>query len=133
MRQAGHMAAAGLVALRDMRGRLGEDHVRAKRLAGGIAQIHPSMADVECTQTNVVHVDFSCYGLTAQVVAERLHGMGVRIKPVAEYECRMVTHIDITDEDVDRAIWAMKDTITSCAEPVSSTGSPALTLPKPLQ
>lgn len=112
MRQAGHMAAAGLVALRDMRARLHLDHAKAKRLAAGLSEVHPSLVDLSITDTNVVRLDFAELGLTAEhVTAECLHH-GVKVKPVGDAICRMITHLDITDEDVDYAVSTIRQIVT---------------------
>ena len=74
-RQAGIMAAAGLVALEDGPARLHEDHARARRLAEGVAEIIPGAVDLEQVETNMVYVDTAVIGLGA---VEALRSAGRR-------------------------------------------------------
>lgn len=111
MRQAGHMAAAGLVALRTMRDRLVEDHAHAKLLAQGLAEIHPGLVDVEMTLTNMVYVDFAPVGMTSAQVAEKLYERGFKIKPLGPTTCRMATHRNISRDDVEALLEAVGEII----------------------
>lgn len=100
-RQIGHMAAAGLVGLRMMRTRIAEDHQNAQRLARGLAAIDERLVDVKETLTNIVNVDFAPWGRTSGYVVSELLGQGVKIKPIGETRCRLVTHYGLSAEDVD--------------------------------
>ena len=93
-RQAGIMAAAGLVALRDGPGRLADDHATAGRLAAGIAEILPGAVDPAAVQTNIVFVDVSGTGHPAAAWAERLAGHGVLVTMIGG-RVRMLTHADV--------------------------------------
>lgn len=104
MRQAGHMAAAGLIALQEMVGRLAEDHENARLLAEGLAEIDPTLVDLAQPMTNIVHIRFASRGIPAQQVADRLAARGVRIKVVGEYASRAVTHFGITAEHVQEVV-----------------------------
>ena len=104
-RQAGVLAAAGLIALEVGPKRLHEDHERARRLAEGVADAFPEVLDPGSVETNMVFVDGEKAGLPLLPTIERLAELGVRSVPVAG-NIRMVTHVDIGDEDVDRAIGA---------------------------
>jgi threonine aldolase len=104
MRQAGIVAAAGVYALEHNIERLAEDHARARRLAEGFAAaglpVEPD--DVE---TNFVQVDVGPLGLTQAEALERLHQAGVGLSgTVHPTRLRAVTHLDVTDEDIERAI-----------------------------
>jgi threonine aldolase len=104
MRQAGIVAAAGVYALEHNIDRLAEDHARARRLAEGFAAaglpVEPD--DVE---TNFVQVDVAPLGLTQAEALERLHQAGVGLSgTVHPTRLRAVTHLDVTDDDVERAI-----------------------------
>jgi threonine aldolase len=104
MRQAGVLAAAGVYALDHHVDRIAEDHARAKRLAEGFAAaglpVEPD--DVE---TNFVQVDVGPLGLTPAEALERLHQAGVRLSgTVHPTRLRAVTHLDVTDEDIESAI-----------------------------
>jgi threonine aldolase len=99
-RQAGIMAAAGIVALDEGPGRLHEDHARARRLAEGVAETFPGTVDLEQVETNMVFVDTEAAGLPLLDVLERLKDAGVGATHTAG-KVRMVTHLDVDDDDVD--------------------------------
>jgi len=104
MRQAGIVAAAGLYALEHNVERLADDHARARRLAEGWAA-RGAPADPERVETNFVQVDAGSLGLTSAEALERLTAAGVGLSStVTPGVLRAVTHLDITDEDVERAI-----------------------------
>lgn len=111
MRQAGHMAAAGLVALEQMRGRLGEDHANARRLVEGLTAIAPDLVDLNQPLTNVVRVEFQSVGKAAGLVVSELFKRGIKVKPVGETACRMITHWGLTSEDVDYAVRSIKEIV----------------------
>ena len=100
MRQVGVIAAAGLVALRDMRARLVEDHRRAKVLAAGL-NAKPGLAAEE-PETNLVYVD-TPKG-KASAVAARFAEEKVLCIPIGPSRVRFVTHNDVDDDDVRRAL-----------------------------
>jgi threonine aldolase len=104
MRQAGILAAAGLVAMATMVERLAEDHVRARRLAEAVAERWPATGfDPESVRTNIVvfqHRD------PAAVLAH-LAGEGVKAGTIAPGTIRLVTHRDVDDEGIDRACNAL--------------------------
>ena len=104
MRQAGVVAAAGLVALGTMVDRLADDHRRARRLAAAIVEHRPhAIADPEVQRTNIVvfsHHDPA--GLLA-----RLEGRGVRAGTIAPGVVRLVTHHDVDDAAIERAVDAL--------------------------
>jgi threonine aldolase len=111
MRQAGHMAAAGLVALRTMVTRLAEDHELAQRLARGLAAINPGLVKLDETETNIVHLHLDAVGRTATEVVEQLLEQGIKIKWIGPTECRMITHYGITAADVDEAVAAIREIV----------------------
>jgi threonine aldolase len=106
-RQAGIMAAAGLVALEDGPARLHEDHARARRLAEGIAEIVPGAVDLEQVETNMVYVDTEVIGLGAVEALERLRSLGVGATHSAG-KVRLVTHLDVDDEGIGTALDAWR-------------------------
>lgn len=112
MRQAGILAAAGIVALETMVDRLAEDHARARRLAGCLAEI-PGMALSPGTpQTNMVFVGLSKeVSLTADEVEQRLDEQGVKVGVVGEREFRLVVHYWIDDLAVERAASAFSQVL----------------------
>jgi threonine aldolase len=104
-RQAGIMAAAGLVALEDGPGRLAEDHANARALAGGIADLLPGSVDAAAIETNIVFADVSGTGRSAPEWRDRLAAEGVLVTMIGG-RIRMLTHVDIGADDVDAAIAA---------------------------
>ena len=101
MRQAGIIAAGGLFALEHHIERLAEDHTRAQHLAESIGSMNQFTTDLKGVQTNMVYV--TC-NLPAQDVVDILSSQGVDVLPVSQNCIRIVTHLHITDEDVDRII-----------------------------
>lgn len=100
MRQAGILAAAGIVALETMTGRLGEDHERARRLATGLAGLPGIVVDLESVQTNMVYLQIE----DAPAAVEELARNGVLANAMGETAIRLVTHYEIADEDVERVL-----------------------------
>jgi threonine aldolase len=105
MRQAGVLAAPGLVALREMTERLPEDHARAARLAEAVARRWPGSLEPGRVHTNIVtftHDD-------ADKLLAYLEGNGVLAHAIAPGTVRFVTHRDVDDAGVARAIDALAD------------------------
>ncbi|GBD44218.1 L-allo-threonine aldolase [bacterium HR40] len=102
MRQAGVLAAAALFALEHHRERLAEDHANARRLAEGLAQLPGTEVDPTRVVTNILYVRLT--RVPAGRFAERAEAMGVRVLPVAEDRIRLVTHLDVSAADIDRAL-----------------------------
>jgi threonine aldolase len=103
MRQAGVVAAAGVYALDHNVDRLAEDHARARRLAEAW---HGAGLPVELEQveTNFVQVDVAPLGLGRDEALERLRDAGIGLSStIHPTVLRAVTHLDLTDDDVDRA------------------------------
>ncbi len=107
MRQAGVIAAAGVVALQQMVDRLAEDHARARRLAEGIAELPFISVDLETVQTNIVFFDVKAPADAGQV-AEHLRIAGVRLTAFGGPTLRFVTHYDISDQDVERVLLILR-------------------------
>ena len=104
MRQAGIVAAACVYALDHHVERLAEDHARARRLAEGLHEAGVPV-DLEQVETNFVQVDVGSLGLDAGEAIERLLGEGIRVSgTVHSGLLRAVTHLEITDEDIERAV-----------------------------
>ena len=106
-RQAGIMAAAGLLALEQGPKRLAEDHVTARRLAEGMAEILPGGVDLAAVQTNIVFVDVADTGHPLGAWVRRLADEGVLATVVAG-QVRMLTHLDVDARDVDTALGAWR-------------------------
>jgi len=104
MRQSGIVAAAGVYALDHHVERLGEDHARAGTLAVGLAAAGLPV-DTERVETNFVQVDLEPLGLERAEALARLLDAGVGLSTtIHPTVLRAVTHLDITDEDVERAV-----------------------------
>lgn len=111
MRQAGHMAAPGIIALKQMVARLPEDHEKAKRLVKGLQSIDPSLVVPGSGQTNVVQLDFSRFQKTALSIAQDLLQRGIKVKVIGEWTCRMITHRCVTEQDVDEAVEEIRNVL----------------------
>ena len=106
MRQAGIVAAAGVYALEHNVARLADDHARAHRLAEGWAAAGLPV-DLELVQTNFVQLDVGSLGLTEQEAMDLVAAHGVRLSQTRPGVLRAVTHLDVSDEDVDVALEAV--------------------------
>ena len=102
MRQAGIIAAAGIVALETMVDRLAEDHANARRLAAGLARIRELHLEPGTVQTNIVI--FDVMDRPAREFMDALKSRGVLASFVSGRKVRMVTHYGIGQEDVDEAL-----------------------------
>lgn len=108
MRQAGVLAAAGLVALEESPPRLAEDHAHARRLAEGVAELPGVSIDPETVQTNIVIFYVTGTGATAAELAARLASEhGVLVHAFGD-GIRLVTHYDVSAADVERALVALR-------------------------
>jgi threonine aldolase len=106
-RQAGVTAAAGLVALENAPQRLHEDHERARRLAEGLVEITPDTLDLHRVRTNMIFARTAPLGLSAPETEQRLSSLGVLVNHIDD-TVRFVTHIDVSDDDVDEALSAWR-------------------------
>jgi threonine aldolase len=104
MRQAGVLAAAGLVALEENVDRLGEDHANARRLAEGIARIRGLVVDPARVQTNIVVFTVGEGPLSAQDLVGRWKEAGVLALAIDETRVRVVTHYDVDRPGIERAL-----------------------------
>jgi threonine aldolase len=104
MRQAGIMAAAGIVALEKMVDRLADDHRRAKRLAEGIHAIDPRLADPRLVETNIVMIEVGHTGADAKTWMSALADAGLKSGAWSRTSLRLVTHRHIGDAEVDQAL-----------------------------
>jgi threonine aldolase len=117
-RQAGIMAAAGLIALETGRGRLVDDHARARRLGEAIEALLPDSVALDRVVTNMVFVDTDALGLRTGDVLDRLAAAGVGAVPVPQ-GVRMVTHVDVNDEGIGIAIDAWRSIAADAAKEAS--------------
>lgn len=113
MRQAGIVAAAGIVALDTMIDRLADDHANARRLATGLARLPGLKVDLTSVETNMVYVDIADTGRTSADLAGRLLAAGVMASTPGPSALRFVTHRHITAESVDEALRRIAKVLTN--------------------
>jgi threonine aldolase len=110
MRQVGVLAAAAAYALDHNVDRLADDHARARRLAEGFAAARPGSVDPAAVETNIVYANLG--DLDSGVVSGAMSERGVRIYPYGAHLLRAVTHLDVDDAGIDRAIAAFRDAVS---------------------
>jgi threonine aldolase len=115
MRQAGVLAAAGLVAMEETPKILHRDHENARHLAEGLAQIKGIALDPESVATNIVIFDVMATERTADDLCASLAKRGVLCGPTDKFLVRMVTHYDVNRAGIDRALVAVSDVVASRA------------------
>ncbi|HEV3473068.1 MAG TPA: low specificity L-threonine aldolase [Actinomycetota bacterium] len=114
MRQVGVIAAAARVALETGPDRLVEDHTNAKRLAVGLAELHPDAVDVAAVETNMVYLDLRPFGKQGPDVGRALLTEGVQtLGDVSRDVMRLVTHRDVSTEDIEVALKALASVLTA--------------------
>lgn len=106
MRQVGVIAAAGLVALEESPKRLHEDHANAKRLASGLANLKGISIDSETVMTNILIFSITSESISAKEVCEKLFERKIIASPFGK-SIRMVTHCDVSADDIDTTLSAM--------------------------
>lgn len=110
MRQAGILAAAGLIALEQMPARMAEDHANARFLAEGLGALPGVRVLNPEPATNIVVFEAP---EPARLSAD-LKARGVLINPISETALRAVTHYDVSREDCAQALAAMQEALTPC-------------------
>lgn len=110
MRQAGILAAAGLIALEEMPARMAEDHANARLLAEGLAALPGVRVLNPEPATNIVVFEAP---EPARLSAD-LKARGVLINPISETALRAVTHYDVSREDCAQALAAIQEALTPC-------------------
>lgn len=112
MRQAGILAAAGIVALEKMTGRLGEDHRRAKDLSKGLADIPGIVIDTDSQHTNMVYFDLGTeVSLNMPDFIDGLKVRGLLVGGAGRNRCRMVTHVWVDDDKIMTALEIIREVI----------------------
>jgi len=109
MRQSGILAAAGLYALEHHVDRLREDHLRARTLAEGAAEI-PGLS-VLLPETNIVMLDIEAPGISPQDLLDALAVRGILMVPFGPKRLRAVTHLDVDDSGTVRALAALREAL----------------------
>ena len=100
MRQAGVIAAPGIIGLTKMVGRLHEDHENAEKMRSGLEALGIKV-DRGGVLTNIINLDVSPLGWEASLFAEKLNQLNIKVKVCSKTNLRMVTHNDIKPEDID--------------------------------
>jgi threonine aldolase len=108
MRQVGIIAAAGIYALDHHLERLKDDHQNAKRLAVGLKELKGVSIDPKHVETNIIIFDVTDTGMTSAQVTEGMKKEGVLIHALGKTQIRMVTHLDVTDQDIEIALKAFE-------------------------
>ncbi len=104
MRQVGIIAAAGIYALDHHLERLKDDHQNAKRLAVGLKELKGVSIDPKYVETNIVIFDIADTGMAGSQVADSMKKEGVLIHALSKTQIRLVTHLDVTAEDIEKAL-----------------------------
>ena len=111
MRQAGVVAAAGLVALEEMVGRLHEDHARARTLGEGLAAIDGVHVDLEEVQTNMVFFKVTSDAVDQADFLKTLKARGIRMAELGHGRVRAVVHYEISDGDIETTLNTIRDLV----------------------
>ena len=109
MRQAGILAAAGLIALEKMPARLHQDHANAKFLAQGLAQVPGIKIDPGKVATNIVVFDLSGTGMDSAELSRKLAERNILANGISPEAMRMVTHMDVDRAGCERALEALRE------------------------
>ena len=112
MRQAGVLAAAGLIALEEMPHRLGEDHANARFIAGELAKLPGIQIDPARVQTNIVIFDVTGTGLATTDLTAALKTRGVLMNGINPRQMRAVTHFDVSRQQCAAAIGAISEALS---------------------
>ncbi len=113
MRQAGMMAAAGLIAVHEMVERLSDDHENAKRLARGLAQLDGIEVDVDAIETDIVIFALERDDLTPAELSAGLAEHGVLLNPIGGKKLRAVTNYHVEAADVDTVLAAFAEVLAA--------------------
>jgi threonine aldolase len=106
-RQAGILAAAGIIALEKMVSRLAEDHENARMLAADLKTVGLGIDEAQ-VQTNIILVNLSSFQVNAYDLSMRMAARGILIKPIDHYRIRLVTHIDFDSSDIGATVAAFE-------------------------
>jgi len=113
MRQVGVIAAAARVAIETGVDRLIDDHDNAKRLARGLAELHPDAVDVSRVETNMVYVDLRPFSKRGPEVRDELARHGIVTLAAGPDVMRLVTHRDVDRDGIERSLVAFKAVLTA--------------------
>ena len=113
MRQAGVMAAAGIIALTTMVDRLADDHANAKLLAHGLSRIDGIQLDPDTVETNLVFFDLVRHDMTAVNLVGALELRGVLVDEAAPQRVRAVVNHHVTGADIETVLDAFADALSA--------------------
>jgi threonine aldolase len=116
MRQAGIIAASGIVAIEKMVDRLKDDHRNARILAEGLAKMDGISIDLKSVQTNIVIFDVSGLGINSDQLVSALNQHGIKSKTRGKTAVRMLTHRGIEEEDIHYTLNIIKDVVKELRE-----------------
>ena len=108
LRQAGVVAAAGIIALEEMTERLAEDNRRAKLLAQELHDLEPSLVEPENVETNIINVDVTATGQPSSDWVAALKQHGVLVGPTKPWRLRILTHRHIGESEAQHAVAAFR-------------------------
>ena len=111
MRQAGVLAAAGIIAIEKMVERLADDHTNARFLAEELNKLDGLKIDLETVQTNMIYCDISQLKVQVTTFLEILKDKGILVSPVPPSRIRLVTNRHVSREDINKTIEAFKQVI----------------------
>ena len=111
MRQAGILAAAGIIALKEMPQRLGTDNQNARILAGGLSDLDGVCIDMDTVQTNIIRFSMQ-KGKSAMAFSKAMAGRGFLFNASRD-SGRVVTHNDVGEDDIQGFLLAAKEVISS--------------------
>ena len=112
MRQAGVLAAAGIVALNEMVERLADDHANARKLAQGLSEMPGVSIDPDRIYTNIVYFEVNREDMTVEQLVKRLGDQGARMLPVGPGRIRAVTHYHISPDDIEYVLGVFAKVLT---------------------
>lgn len=113
MRQVGILAAAGLYALENHISRLSEDHLNAKRFAEGLNSIRGISIGPAQVETNIVIFKTQGIRIDADIITQKLENNGVRMFALSPNTIRAVTHLGVTESDIDKAVEITKKVLSA--------------------
>jgi threonine aldolase len=116
MRQAGVLAAAGLIALDESPARLHEDHDNARYLAGRLSDLSGIKLNLDRVRTNIVIFDISGLGMSTVEFSEQLKSRGVLANGINPTHMRMLTHLDVSRADCERAADTVAEAVAQSAK-----------------
>lgn len=115
MRQGGIIAAGALYAIENNIDRLADDHAHAKKLALALVDMPGVSIDPETVETNIVYFEIAESTGTAKSLCNKLHDQGVWVLPIGPQRVRAVTHLDVSETDIDKAITILRQTLKQVA------------------